>query len=83
MPESEAVAALFMISLLVKMETEMETGHYVLTADSRWFSVYGALIAGVALFLGELAFNHTSRLIGSIIITGNVTRFEVKLLGLV
>ena len=28
------------------METERETEHYVLTADSRWFAVYGALIDG-------------------------------------
>ena len=44
------------------METEMETEHYVLTADSRWFAVYGALITGVAFLSGEFAFNDTSRL---------------------
>ena len=30
----------FIISLLVKMETEIGTEHFVLTADSRWFVVY-------------------------------------------
>ena len=39
----------FIISFLVKLETNMEAEHYVLPAECRqprWFAVYGALIAG-------------------------------------
>ena len=34
------------------METEIDTEHYVLTADSRWFAVYLSLIAGVVFTPG-------------------------------
>ena len=34
------------------METGIETEHYVLTADSRWFVVYLSLIAGVVFTPG-------------------------------
>ena len=66
------------------METEIETEHsehYVLTADSRWFVVYGALIAGVAFVPGRIS--HQPYLqVGTIIIISNVTSFGIKLLGL-
>ena len=53
----------FIISFLVKMETKMETENYVLTADSHDGLSCTVLFAlGLRLFLGELAFNHLSRL---------------------
>ena len=71
----------FIISFLVKMETKMETEHYVLTADSHdGLSCTVLLSLGLRLVPGELAFNHK---VGSIIIIGNVTRYGVQLLGLV
>ena len=48
-PESESVKALFIISLLVKMETD---GSRTLRADCRQPVVYGALIAGAAFISG-------------------------------
>ena len=44
----------FIISFLVKMETKMETEHYVLTADGHdgLSCMYGALSAGVAFVSG-------------------------------
>ena len=53
----------FIISFLVKMETKMETEHYVLTADGHdGLSCTVLLALGLRLFPGELAFKHTSRL---------------------
>ena len=53
----------FIISFLVKMETKMETEHYVLNADSHDGLPCTVLLAlGLRLFPGQLAFNHTSRL---------------------
>ena len=53
----------FIISFLVKMETELETEYYVLTADIHDGLSYTVLLSlGLRLFPGELAFNHTSRL---------------------
>ena len=46
----------FIVSFLVKMETKMETEHYVLNADSHdGFSVYGALVAWVAFVSGGIS----------------------------
>ena len=55
----------FIIPFLVKMETKMETEHYVLTADRHnglpcTVRSY-QLSLRLRLFPGELAFNHTSR----------------------
>ena len=59
----------FIISFLSKMETKMETEHYVQTADSHDGVRYSCTVPctvllslGLRLFPGELAFNHTSRL---------------------
>ena len=53
----------FIIYFLVKMETKMETKHFVLTADSHDGLPCTALLSlGLRLFPDELAFNHTSRL---------------------
>ena len=46
----------FIISFLVKMETKMETEHYVLTADCHdGLVVYDALSAGVAFVSGLIS----------------------------
>ena len=53
----------FIISFLVKIETELETENYVLTADSHdGLPCTMVLSLGLPLFPAELAFNHTSRL---------------------
>ena len=53
----------------------------VLTADSRWFVVYGALIAGVAFVPGRINLQPYLQ-VGTIFIISNVTSCAVKLLGL-
>ena len=53
----------FVIPFLVKMESKIETEHYLLTADSYDGLPYTVLLSlRLRLFPGELAFNHTSRL---------------------
>ena len=74
---------IFIISLLFKMETEIETEHYVLTADSQWFVVYLSLIAGGGgVFTPGWISLQPYLQVGSIIIIGSVTSFGVKPLGL-
>ena len=53
----------FIISFLVKLETNMEIEHYVLSADSHdGLPCKMLLLQALRLFPGELAFNHRSRL---------------------
>ena len=63
------------------METGIETEHYVLTADNRWFVVYLSLIAGVVFTPGGISLQPYLQ-VGSIIIIGSVTSFGAKLPGL-